>query len=80
MLSLLDVRNVVKAKPFAVLPGSGMSIEVTLKTGVKVQQCVYIHYGIKFQAFLGIYEVFSKLCLPFLLRHFKAMMPFFWPF
>lgn len=35
-LSLMDVVRVVKAKPFAVLPGSGMSVEVTLKTGVKV--------------------------------------------
>ena len=36
-ISLYDVTQVVKAKPFAVLPGSGMSIEITLKTGVKVQ-------------------------------------------
>jgi hypothetical protein len=30
------VENVARAKPFAVLPGSGMSIEITLKTGAKV--------------------------------------------
>ncbi len=34
--SLMDVVQVVKAKPFAVLPGSGMSVELTLKNGNKV--------------------------------------------
>lgn len=33
---LADVVCVVKAKPFAVLPGSGMSIEVTRADGKKV--------------------------------------------
>ena len=32
----MNVVQVVKAKPFAVLPGSGMSIQVTLKNGRKV--------------------------------------------
>ena len=37
IISLKLVKDVVKAKPFAVLPGSGMSIEVTLKRGDKVR-------------------------------------------
>ena len=36
IISLKLVKNVVKAKPFAVLPGSGMSIEVSLDRGDKV--------------------------------------------
>ena len=36
IISLKLVKDVVKAKPFAVLPGSGMSIEVTLERGDKV--------------------------------------------
>ena len=35
-IALKDIMEVVRAKPFAVMPGSGMSIEVTLKTGEKV--------------------------------------------
>ena len=37
IISLKLVKDVVKAKPFAVLPGSGMSIEVTLERGDKVR-------------------------------------------
>ena len=36
------VKDVVKAKLFAVLPGSGMSIEVTLERGDKVRR-INIH-------------------------------------
>ena len=39
LISLKMVKTIVKAKPFAVLPGSGMSIEVTLKQGEKVGDC-----------------------------------------
>ena len=38
IISLKLVKDVVKAKPFAVLPGSGMSIEVTLQRGDKVKK------------------------------------------
>ena len=38
------VREVKKAKPFAVLPGSGMSIDVVLKRGDKVCYIVYQMY------------------------------------
>ena len=38
IISLKLVKDVVKAKPFAVLPGSGMSIEVTLERGDKVRR------------------------------------------
>ena len=41
IISLKLVKDIVKAKPFAVLPGSGMSIEVTLDRGDKV--CVRMH-------------------------------------
>lgn len=38
IISLKLVKDVVKAKPFAVLPGSGMSIEVTLQRGDRVKK------------------------------------------
>ncbi len=40
-VSLNNVLQVSKAKPFAVLPGSGMSIEVTLNSGTKVRLDIY---------------------------------------
>ena len=43
---LADVVCVVKAKPFAVLPGSGMSIEVTRADGQKVSIIAYISQGL----------------------------------
>ena len=36
IISLKTVKEIKKAKPFAVLPGSGMSIDVVLKEGDKV--------------------------------------------
>jgi hypothetical protein len=43
IISLKLVKDVVKAKPFAVLPGSGMSVEVTLQRGDKVRRpCILV--------------------------------------
>lgn len=52
VLALSDVRGVVKAKPFAVLPGSGMSVEVTLKSREKYLFSAILNRDQAYQAIL----------------------------
>ena len=61
IISLKLVKDVVKAKPFAVLPGSGMSIEVTLGRGDKVRtvtSCTHTTQTIKEAFFSDITIMF----------------------